>query len=231
MSGPTWRRTRPRTSTWRPKAGSGAPRRPSSTSTGPGTPLVEIVTQPDLALGRPGAALPAAASPDGRRAGDLRRRDGEGLAALRRQRLRAARGLGRAAHPHRAEEPELVRLRREGDPARGRAPDRRVRGRRRDRAGDAALRSRRRVSASSALEGRGAGLSLLPRAGPRPDRASAGARQFAFVQSCPSYRASGFGGSRPSSTTISPSTSSRADAIASTQPCRARTAGRSRTCS
>ena len=42
-------------------------------------------------LGRGGEALPAAAPPDGGRARDLRRGDGEGLAALRRQRVRAPR--------------------------------------------------------------------------------------------------------------------------------------------
>ena len=52
------------------------------------------------ALARGGAALPAAPAPDGRRARHLRRRDGEGLAPLRRQRLRA-RGRGGAASARR----------------------------------------------------------------------------------------------------------------------------------
>ena len=91
---------------------------------------------------RDGEALPAAAAPDGRRARPLGRRAREGLDALRRQRLGAPGRLGRAAHAHRAEEHELVQLRREGDRARDRAPDRDLRGGRRGRAGDAALRSR-----------------------------------------------------------------------------------------
>ena len=60
-----------------------------------GTPLLEIVSEPDLRSGRRGAALPAAAAPDDRRARDFRRGDGEGHAARRRQRLGArARGGG-----------------------------------------------------------------------------------------------------------------------------------------
>ena len=89
-----------------------------------GTPLVEIVTAPDLRSRRGRAALPAAAAPDGRRARHLRRGDGEGLAALRRQRVGAAGGLRRAADAHGAEEHELVRLRRARHRARGRAADR-----------------------------------------------------------------------------------------------------------
>ena len=47
-SAPTSRRTRPRTSTSPPRAASTAPPRRSSTSTAAGTPLLEIVTAPDL---------------------------------------------------------------------------------------------------------------------------------------------------------------------------------------
>ena len=56
-----------------------------------GTPLVEIVTEPDLHDRRDGEALPAAAAADGGRARALRRRAREGLDALRRQRLGRAR--------------------------------------------------------------------------------------------------------------------------------------------
>ena len=82
----------------------------------PGRPLVR---------GRP--PLPAAPAPDDRRARDLGRGDGEGDAARRRERVRAARGLVRAAHPLRAEEHELVPLRRPGDRRGGGAADRRLR--------------------------------------------------------------------------------------------------------
>ena len=57
-----------------------------------GTPLVEIVTAPDIRSAERGEALPAAAAPDGRRARHLGRGDGEGHAALRRQRLGAPEG-------------------------------------------------------------------------------------------------------------------------------------------
>ena len=56
-----------------------------------GTPLVEIVTDAGHPLGRPREALPPAAAPDRRRARPLRRGAREGLDALRRQRLGAAR--------------------------------------------------------------------------------------------------------------------------------------------
>ena len=75
-----------------------------------------------LRRGRP--PLPAAAAADDRRARHLRRRDGEGHAARRRQRLGPAGGVVGAAHPLRAEEHELVPLRRPGDRRRGRAADR-----------------------------------------------------------------------------------------------------------
>ena len=92
-------------------------------------------------LARGGEGVPAAAAADGRRARDLGRGDGEGLAAVRRQRLGAAGGLGRAAHAHRAEEHELVQLRRQGDRARG------ARGR--SRSTSPAARSTRRRSTST----------------------------------------------------------------------------------
>ena len=76
-------------------------------------------------LGRGGAALPAAPAPDGRRARDLGRGDGEGLAPLRRQRLRPRGRRDRLPHEDRAQEHELVQVRRRRDRGRGRAADRR----------------------------------------------------------------------------------------------------------
>ena len=70
------------------------------------------------------APLPPAAAPDGRRARHLGRGDGEGHAARRRERLGPPGRLLRAAHALRAEEHELVQLRRPGDRRRGRAADR-----------------------------------------------------------------------------------------------------------
>ena len=63
-------------------------------------------------------------------------------AARRRERLRPAGGLVRAAHALRAEEHELVPLRRPGDRRRGGAADRALRVRRRGGAGDLRLRRR-----------------------------------------------------------------------------------------
>ena len=124
------------------------------------------------ALGRGGAAVPAAPAPDGRRARHLGRRDGEGLAPLRRQRVRARGGGDRLPHEDRAQEHELVQVRRRRDHGRGRAPDRRVRGRGPGRAADAPLRPAGRHDRGAALEGGGARLPLLPRARPRRSRAS-----------------------------------------------------------
>ena len=140
-----------------------------------GTPLVEIVTGPDVHSVRGRTPLPAASAADDRRARDLGRRDGEGDAASRRQRLGPAGGIVGAAHPLRAEEHELVPLRRAGDRRGGRAADRRLRVRRRGRAGDLRLRRRQRHADRAAVEGGGRRLPLLPRARPRPDRAACGA--------------------------------------------------------
>ena len=136
-------------------------------------------------LARGGEVVPPAAAANGRRAWDLGRGDGEGLAAVRRQRLGAAGGLGRAAHADRAQEHELVQLRRQGDRARGAPAGRDLRVRRPDRPGDAPLRPRQRVCAAAALEGGSAGLPLLPGAGPRVARARRGARR------APARRAAG----------------------------------------
>ena len=116
-------------------------------------------------LGRRGAALPPAPAPDGRRARHLGRGDGEGLAALRRERLGAPGRRGRAsARRLGAEEHELVQLRRPRDRARrSREQIALLRGRGRGRPGDAttstpvrrrstpplARRRRRRTTATS----------------------------------------------------------------------------------
>ena len=71
-----------------------------------------------------GAPLPPAPAPDDRRARDLGRGDGEGLAALRRQRLGARGRGGGLPHEDRAEEHELLQVRRGRDRGRGRAADR-----------------------------------------------------------------------------------------------------------
>ena len=78
-------------------------------------------------LRRRGRALPATAAPDDRRARDLRRGDGEGHAARRRERLRPAGRQRRAAHALGAEEHELVHVHRPRHRRGGARPDRRVR--------------------------------------------------------------------------------------------------------
>ena len=123
------------------------------------------------------APLPAAAPADRRRARHLRRRDGEGNAACRRQRLRAAGGVAGAAHALRAEEHELVPVRCAGDRRRGRTAGRALRGRRRGAAGHLRLRCRDGDADRAPLEGGGRRLPLLPRARSRPGRAAARARR------------------------------------------------------
>ena len=182
---------------------------------------------------RDGEALPAAAAADGGRARPLGRGAREGLDALRRQRLRAPGGLGRAAHAHRAEEHELVQLRGEGDRARDRAADPDLRGGRHRRAGDAALRPDARGLAAAALEGGGAGLPLLPRARPRARctrRRSSSSGCAARSASC---RARGSGGSPTRSRSTTPTCSSPAGSTGSGPPSSrpAPTRRRRRTCS
>ena len=130
-------------------------------------------------LGRGGDVVPAPAAPDDRRDRDLRRRDGEGHAARRRQRLRApARGGGLPAALG-DQEHELVHVHRPRD--RGGVPPagRRARGGRDARPVDLRLRRRHRPADRAPLEGGGGRLPLLPRARPRPGRAARGARRAA----------------------------------------------------
>ena len=108
-----------------------------------GTPLVEIVTEPDLHSAEQAREWLNAAAHDAARARRLRRQHGGGVAALRRQRLGPARRLDRARHQDRAQEHELVPL-----PGAGRARPRSSGrsgccSRGAGRPGDAALRSRR----------------------------------------------------------------------------------------
>ena len=153
-----------------------------------GTPLVEIVTEPDLHDAE-----------TAKRFLQLLRQTvvelGLSDAELEKGSMRfdvnvsvRPAGIRRAAHAHRAEEHELVQLRGEGDRARDRAADPDLRGGRRGAAGDAAFRSRRRGVAAVALQGGGAGLPLLPRARSRAGASAGRARRAAARSrsaSCP----------------------------------------------
>ena len=137
------------------------------------------------ALRRRGQALPPAAAPDDRRAGDLGRGDGEGHAPRGRQRLRPRGGRDRLPHAHGDQEHELLQLHRARDRGRDRAPDR--------ASGSRAARSSSRrydfdaasgTLTAAALEGGGRGLPLLPRARPGARRAAARARRAAAQARC-----------------------------------------------
>ena len=131
-----------------------------------GTPLVEIVTEPDIASPQAAAEfLKQNAQPD-RRAGRLGVQHGGGPGALGREHQRSARGQRRAGHAHRAQEHEQLPLPAAGARGGAPAPGRDPRGRRHDRTGDAALRPRDGHHHAVALQGGGARLPLLPRARP-----------------------------------------------------------------
>ncbi len=89
-----------------------------------GVPLVEIVSDPDLrsAEDGPGVRRRAAGHPRGH--GRLRRKDGGGVAAGRRQRVGSARRLDRVRDPLRDQEPQLPPVARPGHRLRGGPPDR-----------------------------------------------------------------------------------------------------------
>ena len=107
-----------------------------------GTPLVEIVTEPDIRSADEARALPPAPPADDRRARDLRCRDGEGHAARRRERLGPRRRGGGLPHALGAEEHELVqRSSARGIERRLRAADRALRVGRRGRAAHLRLRA------------------------------------------------------------------------------------------
>ena len=133
----TWRRTRARTST--PPARRSA----SSTTTAPGVPLCEVVSEPDLRSAEEAAEYLRALRQLVRYLGDLRRQHGGGLAPLRRQRVAAPARRDQARHQGRAQEHQLVQERRGRDRVRDRAAGGAARSRRAGRAGDAAVGRRR----------------------------------------------------------------------------------------
>ena len=140
-----------------------------------GTPLVEIVTEPDLRSPEQAVAFLAllkntlqtiGVSDCDMEKGSLRC---DANVSVRRA------GSGRVRHQDRAQEHELVQVpgRRHG--GRDPAPDRPAGARAAGRAGDAALRPGHEGAAVAALQGGGARLPLLPGAGPGAAGALAGA--------------------------------------------------------
>ncbi len=140
-----------------------------------GTPLIEIVSEPELRSAKEAVAYMKKVHTlvryleicDGNMQEGSFRCDAN--VSVRPQRLRQAR------HPRRDQEHQLLPLRREGHPVRGGASDRAHRVRRQGGAGDAPLRSGQGRDALDAHQGGGERLSLLPR--PRP-AAAGGRRSF-----------------------------------------------------
>ena len=136
-----------------------------------GTPLAEIVTEPDIRSAEQASEWLKLLRSTLRALGRQRREHGGGLAALRREHLAAPGRLERAGGEDRAQEHELVPLHRTGDPrgdrTAGEDPERRGRG----DPGDAPLRSGPDAHPPdhlAALQGGSPRLPLLPRAGPAP---------------------------------------------------------------
>ena len=139
-----------------------------------GVPLVECVSEPDMrSPEEAGAYLRELRALLGV-ARRLRRPDGGRVAPLRRERLGAPAGGGRARHQGRDQEHELGPVARARARLRGRPADRGARGGRAARAGDAALGRGLGHHEDDALEGGGVRLPLLP--GARHPRAGAGRR-------------------------------------------------------
>ena len=149
-----------------------------------GTPLLEIVSEPDLRSAREAIAYMKKIHTlvryleicDGNMQEGSFRCDAN--VSVRPQ------GQARARHALRDQEPELVPLRRTRDQPRGRAPDRADRGRRQRGAGDAPLRSGPRRDAPDAQQGGSERLSLLPGSGPAAARTRRGLHRAACARAC-----------------------------------------------
>ena len=155
-------------------------------------------------LGRRGEAVPPAPAADDRRARDLGRRDGEGNAARRCERLGSPGRLGRAPHANGDQEHELVQLHRARDRGRDRAPDRGVGVGRGGAPAHVRLRRRDGHAHGASREGGGGRLSLFPGAGPRPRSSRHPSWWRRSARSCPSRPLPGYAASSPVSTSTAP---------------------------
>ena len=153
-----------------------------------GTPLAEIVTEPDLRAAEECGEWLRLLRTTLRQLGvsDVNMEEGS-LRCDANVSIRPV-GAARARHEDRAQEHELLPLPREGDPGRDRAPGGAAAGGRGGRAGDAALRPAHRDAHAAALQGGGARLPLLPRARPRPGHDHAGDARARAARRCPSCR-------------------------------------------
>ncbi len=167
-----------------------------------GIPLIEIVTKPIIGTGEKAPAVARPTSPScatcSLGARRLRRPDGAGLAALRRQPLAGPDGRRQARHPHRDQERQLAALGRAGGPLRDAAARR--------RSSTRAARSCRRPGTGTRTPGSppAAGRSPTPRTtatSPSPTWCRSrppASGSTSCAPRCRSRRASGGPGCRPS---------------------------------
>ena len=156
-----------------------------------GIPLIEIVTKPIHGTARAGAAgrprLRRPAARPAARARRLRRPDGAGLAALRREPVARAVGLRACSAPAPRPRTSTRCARSSGRSAtRSAGRPRSCRRRRRGRPGDPALARGHRHHHLGPGEVRRRGLPLLPRARPGADRARRASGSRSCAPRCPS---------------------------------------------
>ena len=135
-----------------------------------GTPLLEIVSEPDMRSRQGSRRLRQDGAHAGALPGHLRRQHAGRLVALRRQRLGASAGAGRASAPAPRSRTSTPSASSRGDQLRSRAPDRAARGRRQGDPGDAPVRPGQRRNPADAHQGGSQRLPLLPRSGPAAGR-------------------------------------------------------------